>query len=160
MQLHYPDEMKYIFLLSLITMLQLVSCSQKDEIKDTSPLQASDSVAVVKTESTTTMSFEAYTYDFGKVKQGEIVKKTFIFKNTGSNPLVISNASASCGCTVPNWPKQPIAPGANGNIDVQFNSTGKSGAQNKTVIITANTVPNTTTLILKGVVESPVGGKI
>jgi hypothetical protein len=96
---------------------------------------------------------EDSTYDFGKVKDGEIVEKSFAFKNTGDGPLVIGNISASCGCTTPEWPKEPIAPGAESNIMVRFNTTGKPGPQNKTVTITANTEPSVIELHVKGIVE-------
>src|SRR5690606_3822519 len=80
-------------------------------------------------------------YDFGKVKEGEIVEKTFAFQNTGKSPLLISNITASCGCTTPEWPKEPIPPGGESTIVVRFNSTGKPGQQSKAVTITANTEP-------------------
>jgi hypothetical protein len=95
---------------------------------------------------------EQSTYDFGSVKDGDVVEKSFAFANTGEGPLVISNISASCGCTTPEWPKEPIAPGEESNITVRFNTTGKPGQQNKTVTITANTEPSTIELHLKGVV--------
>ena len=93
--------------------------------------------------------------DFGDISQGESVKKRFEFKNVGNSDLIISNASGSCGCTVPSWPRQPIRPGQKGVIDVEFNSEGKSGRQHKTVTLIANTVPNKKTLALKGNVIAP-----
>ena len=92
------------------------------------------------------MSFEKYSHDFGKVKEGEKVSYVFKFKNTGANDLVISDARGSCGCTVPQWPKEPIKPGAISEIKVEYDSKGKSGVQKKTVSITANTNPGITTL--------------
>jgi len=92
-------------------------------------------------------------YDFGKVKEGEIVEKTFAFQNTGKSPLLISNITASCGCTTPEWPKEPIPPGGESTIVVRFNSTGKPGQQSKAVTITANTEPPVIELFIKGVVE-------
>lgn len=102
---------------------------------------------------TTKINFTETIYNFGTIKQGEIVKYSFSFKNDGEKPLLISSAQASCGCTVPNYPKEPIAPGETGVIDVQFNSTGKLGMQNKSINITANTDPAITTLLLKGTVK-------
>ena len=98
------------------------------------------------------MTFAETEYDFGSVATGAVVKHTFEFTNTGKTPLLIDNAQASCGCTVPQWPKEPVAPGAKGKIDVEFNSAGKMGVQNKTVTITANTQPNTTVVTIKGTV--------
>lgn len=101
-------------------------------------------------------TFETEVHDFGKVVQGEKVAYSFKFKNTGNADLIITSAKGSCGCTVPEWPKDPVAPGAEGMIDVVFNSDGKSGQQNKKVTIVANTVPNTKVLAINGMVEVPV----
>ncbi|MBF25998.1 MAG: hypothetical protein CMP49_05760 [Flavobacteriales bacterium] len=92
-------------------------------------------------------------WDFGTIQQGESPKFTFKFINNGNEPMIISNAKGSCGCTVPQWPKEPIAPGAEGEISVQFNSKGKKGSQNKTVTLTANTTPPTTKLRVTGQIE-------
>lgn len=97
-------------------------------------------------------SFQETEYDFGTVKEGDIVNHTYNFTNTGEEPLVIKNAIASCGCTVPSWPKEPIAPGETGKIEVKFDSKGKPNQQTKTITITANTDPTVTRLKLKGMV--------
>jgi hypothetical protein len=95
------------------------------------------------------MTFAEMEHDFGDIKPGAVVKHTFTFKNTGKSPLIISNASATCGCTVPEWPKEPVAPGAEGKIDVQFDSHGKSGQVSKTITIEANTQPSTNQIAIK-----------
>lgn len=97
--------------------------------------------------------FTESVWDFGNIKSGEVVDHIFTFKNVGTEPLIISNAKGSCGCTAPAWPKEPIAPGESGEIKVVFNSRGKSNKQNKTVTITANTTPNQTRLRVTGNVE-------
>jgi len=102
---------------------------------------------------TTTMTFEQTDYDFGSVKEGEKVQHTYKFKNTGSEPLIISGAKGSCGCTVPKWPSEPIPPGGTGVIDVQFDSKGKPGKQTKRVTVNANTIPAQTFLNISGNVE-------
>ena len=99
------------------------------------------------------MTFNNAEFDFGNVKEGEKVEHTFKFKNTGKEPLVISNAKGGCGCTVPSWPREPIAPGKSSEIKVVFNSQGKAGKRNQAVTITANTEPATTTIRLVGEVE-------
>ena len=71
--------------------------------------------------------------------------------------LIISSAQGSCGCTVPEWPKEPIKPGEEGKIAVTFNSSGKQGKQNKTITLVANTIPNTKVIALKGDVLVPKG---
>ncbi|MCB0380108.1 MAG: DUF1573 domain-containing protein [Flavobacteriales bacterium] len=95
--------------------------------------------------------------DFGTITQGEVVSTNFKFKNVGKSDLIISSAQGSCGCTVPEWPKEPIKPGEEGKIAVTFNSTGKQGKQNKTITLVANTIPNTKVIALKGDVLVPKG---
>lgn len=87
-------------------------------------------------------------FDFGTLEEGEKVEHVFKFENTSDNPLTISNARGSCGCTVPEWPREPIAPGESGEIKVKFDSKGKKGKQSKTVTITANTIPGNTILTI------------
>lgn len=93
--------------------------------------------------------FATEEHDFGKLGQGEKVSYTFKFKNTGKADLVISDAKASCGCTVADYPKVPIKPGAESAIVVTFNTEGKKGIQNKSVTLVANTQPNTKVLTIK-----------
>ena len=94
------------------------------------------------------IEFKVTNYDFGAIVQGEKVSYVFKFKNTGKKDLVISGASATCGCTVPKYGKEPIAPGKEGELEVVFDSTGKSGSQRKVVTVLANTQPNTTELTI------------
>lgn len=114
--------------------------------------------APVNTGPTTVMSFNEEVYDFGTVTDGEKVEHTFKFTNTGKEPLIISNAKGSCGCTVPKWPKAPIAPGATSEIVVQFDSKNKVGKRNQQVTITANTEPANTIIRLTGEVLAANGG--
>lgn len=100
--------------------------------------------------------FDADTFSFGKITQGEKVNHTFKFKNVGKSDLVISAANGSCGCTVPEYPKKPIAPSEEAEINVIFNSEGKSGLQNRSVTLVANTFPNTHVIYLKGEVIEPL----
>ena len=99
---------------------------------------------------TTVMSFDATEFDFGVVDEGEKVSHTYSFKNTGDEPLILSNAKGSCGCTVPKWPKEPIPPGEDGEIIVEFNSKNKKGKRNQKVTITSNTNPPQSFIYLKG----------
>jgi hypothetical protein len=78
------------------------------------------------------------TFDFGNLSDQKNAEHIFVFKNVGKTPLIISNASASCGCTVPEFPKEPIMPGKTGQIKVTFNTAGKSGPFQKTVYIMSN----------------------
>ncbi len=88
------------------------------------------------------ITFAEKTFDFGDIHQGKVVSHSFDFTNTGQKPVIIDNASSSCGCTVPSYPREPVPPGGKGRIDVQFNSTGKAGMVSKTVLVRANTQPN------------------
>ncbi|MCP4441812.1 MAG: DUF1573 domain-containing protein [Aureispira sp.] len=97
--------------------------------------------------------FEEQSFDFGAIAEGEQVEHLFKFKNVGKSPLIINHAQGSCGCTIPEWPREPIAPGAEGEIKVKFNSKDKSGHQEKLVTLTANTYPNKTELRIIGNVE-------
>ncbi|CAM1333690.1 DUF1573 domain-containing protein [Tenacibaculum aestuariivivum] len=85
------------------------------------------------------ISFDKEEHDFGTVNEGDVVKTSFIVTNTGKTDLVITNARASCGCTVPEWPKEPIAPGKSGKIQVSFNTSGKPNKQSKSITLTTNT---------------------
>ena len=109
--------------------------------------------AAEPTGPTTVMTFDATEFDFGTVDEGEKVSHTYSFKNTGDEPLILSNAKGSCGCTVPKWPKEPIPPGEDGTIIVEFNSKNKKGKRNQKVTITANTNPPQTFIYLKGEVN-------
>ena len=101
------------------------------------------------------LKFDIETYDFGTIKQGDKVTHDFDFVNTGKEHLVISQATGSCGCTVPQWPKEPVTKGSKSTIHVEFNSTGKMGMQDKTVTITSNSKSGQKILHLKGNVEAP-----
>ncbi len=101
------------------------------------------------------IKFDVETYDFGTIKQGDKVTYDFAFTNTGKEPLIITNAQGSCGCTVPQWTKEPIAKATKGTIHVEFNSAGKMGMQDKTVTISSNAKNAQVVLHLKGNVEAP-----
>jgi hypothetical protein len=105
------------------------------------------------------IKFEVESFDFGTIKQGDKVTYDFNFVNSGKEPLIISNATGTCGCTVPQWPKEPIAKGGKGTIHVEFNSAGKIGMQDKTVTISSNAKSSQVVLHLKGNVEATTPAK-
>jgi hypothetical protein len=82
--------------------------------------------------------FEKMVMDFGEIQQGQVVNATFTYKNTGKVPLILSNVKTTCGCTVPNWSKEPLAPGQSTQLAATFNTNGKMGQQNKVIAITSN----------------------
>lgn len=100
------------------------------------------------------LELTADTYDFGQVKEGTKVEHEFRFKNTGGSPLIISNVQASCGCTTPEYSKNPIAPGEEGLVKVVFNSAGQMGKQHKVVTVTSNALSKNTLLHLRGEVTN------
>ncbi len=118
---------------------------------------AAGAATPVPTGPLTTMKFDEETYDWGKVMDGETMTHVFKFKNTGKEPLIISDAKGSCGCTVPVWPKDAIAPGKSGEIKVVFDSKGKGAPggkdDSKKVTIKANTDPAETYLTIKGKID-------
>jgi len=97
-------------------------------------------VKVVENWPKTEIAFIEDHFDFGEITTGDIVSHSYEFENTGKKPLIIAKALTSCGCTVPNYPKQPIAPGAKGKILVEFDSKNKVGLQEKNILIYANTL--------------------
>lgn len=115
--------------------VRLKEGNQKKQIADTTSVQIIDT-----------------TYNFGKVKEGDLVEFSYRFKNIGSKPLVIDQASASCGCTVPEKPEHPIAQGEMGFIKVKFNSQGRPGEAHKSITVVSNARPEFPTLYLKGTV--------
>jgi hypothetical protein len=102
-----------------------------------------------------TMQFEQSHFAFGVLTQGQRVSHTYVFKNTGKVPLVISNVLVTCGCTVPEWPKEPIQKGETGNIRIFFNTAGKQGNQNKNITILANTKHGRETLVFSANIITP-----
>lgn len=150
---------KFILFAVLATAM-MWSCSSPNEGKEEaiSPEvvnnNASADPSAAPTGGLPVFEFESDNHEFGVITEGEKVSYTFKFKNTGNAPLVISNASASCGCTVPEYTKTPVAPGEEGEVNVTFDSSGKSGMTTKSVTLIANTEPNTKVLKISADIQS------
>lgn len=148
--------MKKIFVLALVA-VSFAACqnSAKNtaDSHSTVTTESSNVQAVVAAGEEAVMSFEDENYDFGKIRQGEKVSYSYKVKNVGKSPLIILNATATCGCTVPEVPKGPIKPGEEGEIKVVFDSNGKSGMQDKVITVTSNAQPNIASLHLTGEVK-------
>ena len=153
--------MKNLFLsiLAIVT-LTLVSCGGTETKKaatgeaapTASAAQASASKAI---SNAPVMSFDKGIHDFGVIQEGSLVETVFTFTNTGKSDLIIQDARGSCGCTVPEYPKNlPIAPGATGEIRVLFDSSNKPNLQQKTVTITTNTDTGRETIRIKAMVTA------
>jgi hypothetical protein len=135
-----------------------ISCHSESEDKGitadlvNSPLTADQSAEKVLMPK---IKMDEESFDFGEIQQGESVTHDFVLKNIGDANLIISAAKGSCGCTVPKWPKEPIAETEEATIKVTFNSAGKSGKQNKTVTLVTNAIPNTKVITITGNVIVP-----
>lgn len=142
---------KGLLLLAAVVAMAFTSCkdnaAEKVKAENVEEAAERDAQAVVYPE----ISFEETEHDFGTIDQGTAVEHTFKFTNTGEAPLVITNATSSCGCTVPTWTKEPIAPGETGEMLVKFNGSGQNQVT-KTVTITANTEAGTEQLKIKAFV--------
>lgn len=142
---------KGLLLLAAVVAMAFTSCkdnaAEKVKAENVEEAAERDAQAVVYPE----ITFEETEHDFGTIDQGTAVEHTFKFTNTGDAPLVITNATSSCGCTVPTWTKEPIAPGESGEMLVKFNGSGQNQVT-KTVNITANTEAGTEQLKIKAFV--------
>lgn len=107
----------------------------------------------VDTSQLAAIEFEEPEFDFGEVKEGATVEHEFVFTNTGRKPLLIYDARSSCGCTVPEWSKDPIPPGGGGVIKAKFDTKEKTGKQKKVILITTNAFPKESKVTLKGYVR-------
>ncbi|NQW36258.1 MAG: DUF1573 domain-containing protein [Flavobacteriales bacterium] len=132
--------MKKYSILFLISIIFLASCKENvaSKIKSDNLVKAQERDLKLDTE-VPVMSFDKKDFDFGTINENDVVETVFNFTNTGKTDLIITNASATCGCTIPEWPKEPIKPGGVGTIKVKFNSRGKKNKQNKTVTLSTNT---------------------
>ncbi len=148
--------MKRIAVLISITVLVLAfqSCKSNaaSKIKDEDAVAAKQKIKE-SAEKLPVITFENDVFDFGTVNEGDVVEATFKFKNTGKGDLIITKAKASCGCTVPQWPKNtPIKPGEEGEITAKFKTLHKRNNQTKTITLTTNTANGKEVIKLKGFV--------
>lgn len=143
----------YAYSLSIV--LAAISCGEKSN-EESAVTQAPPAIVQQEPLKQTSIVFDEPEHEFGDVKEGDFAKYEFVFKNTGSEPLYVRDAKASCGCTTPEWTKDTIAPGGEGKILVQFNSQGRPGDFNKSVTVLANTDPEATVITIKGhVIAAP-----
>ena len=147
--------MKKYFILSLSALaLTFTACGENTEKKE-APATAVEASSAKAVSNAPVMTFDKTIHDFGTIQEGERVETLFTFTNTGKSDLVIVDARGSCGCTVPEYPKNtPIAPGATGQIRVSFDSSNKPNLQQKTVTISANTDSGRETIRIKAMVQA------
>ncbi len=129
--------------------------SQQNKPTTAAPLKTEVKIAPAQSNGAMAeMKFEIEQHDFGTIPEGPEAKFDFEFTNIGKEPLVLSDVHASCGCTTPVWPKEPIAPGAKSKITAVYNTKGRGGNFSKSIIIKSNSKNGDKILIIKGVVES------
>lgn len=147
---------KSILVVAILSAFIFTSCKDNaaDKVNEENVAAAADREA--KAGEYPVMTFEETVHDFGTIDQGTNVEHVFKFTNTGNAPLVIVDAKSSCGCTVPQYTKEPVAPGETGEMLVKFNGSGKNQIS-KTVTITANTESGKETINIKAFVNAPEG---
>ncbi len=150
--------MKNLLLLVPVALL-IVSCGgqasereQNTAVAESSVADNSEQLAEVN-ENAPVVAVAEDTHDFGQANEGDKVTHVFEFTNEGQTPLIISSVQASCGCTTPDYPKQPIKPGESSKIEVVFNTSNQPGMQHKVITMISNANPNQTIFHLKGEVK-------
>jgi hypothetical protein len=144
-----------LYFLIFFTGLGFMACNNKGKRPSGSENNSSSASTmnvdpIADTTNYTTIQWLDSVQNFGKVTDGEKVQISFHFKNTGTKPLIITNVSAGCGCTVPVKPEAPIPPGQEGVIKAEFNSEGRVGQASKNVTVTCNTIIQNYTLLFEG----------
>jgi len=144
--------MNNILKLSLMAFaaVSFVACGNTNSQKEAGASDSTGTTAVTNAADTGKIVFEENAYDFGTVKEGAIVEHTYSFVNEGKAPIILSQVSASCGCTTPSFTQTPVLPGKKGEIKVSFDSNGQVGKQQKIVTVVSNATPGVTTVQLKG----------
>lgn len=144
---------KYSFLGIVLLSLAFVACKDKATAKiDATNLETAKERDAKISLGSAIIAFDKTEYDFGIINEGDVVDGAFTVSNKGKTDLIITDASASCGCTVPEWPKDAIKPGDSAIVKFSFNSRGKTGKQSKTITLKTNTENVTETLRIAGTV--------
>lgn len=149
---------KLVILLILTMPLMHLSCKQSSDNQNLLPSDIVKNPNTASGDADTDLpiiTFENDFYDFGKIIMGEKVSYSFKFTNTGKTDLIISRVTSSCGCTIGDFPKQPVKPGETNKVEVKFDSENRRGFQNKTVSVLSNAQPSTATLRIKAQVVLP-----
>ncbi len=150
--------MKKSIAIMAIASLVLASCKENNALTIDEATAKKAELAHAESGKVPVAKFDTMDHDFGTINAGDKVQYTYKVTNVGTADLVISNAKASCGCTIPSYTKDPIKPGQGGEVSVEFNSAGKSGNVQKTVTLTLNTETGTETLNFKANVVNTASG--
>lgn len=146
---------KYLLPIFFVALGLMLACKEKSGGNLSTDLVTSPKSATESSNKQAAIKFDKEEHDFGTLLQGEVVTYSFHFTNTGNMPLIISEVGSSCGCTVGDYPHEPIAPGKTGDIKVTYNSAGHHGFQSRFLTVMSNTNPAKTTLRIKGTVQTP-----
>ena len=141
-----------------IATLMLTACKENASLKIDDATAKKAEMVHAEAGKMPVLKFDAVDHDFGTINEGDKVEYVYTFTNAGVSDLVLSNVKASCGCTVPSYTQTPVKPGEKGEIKVTFDSSGKTGAQQKTVTVTSNTESGTDMLNFKANVTPKAGG--
>jgi len=150
--------MKKLFFINM-TVLLLANACRNAETRDVAMINADRGfIASLDTANYTTVEWLDSLQNFGAIQEGDSIKVSFTFKNTGTAPLFLSNARTSCGCTVVSFPKEAILPGHTENLVARFNSKFHPGYTHKTIVVKSNTKNNINhTLVIEGTVIKKIG---
>lgn len=148
-------QMKKIILAFCVAVVA-TSCSPKNDSSSSSDTFTDTAGNQISAADAPVISFEKEIYDFGIITDGDTASYEFKFTNTGKTPLIIANATATCGCTEPIYPTTPVKPGETGVVKVAFNSAGKVGVQDKVITLTSNANPNINSIHMVGEVKAKV----
>jgi hypothetical protein len=148
---------KTLRLVAVSMLLMNTSCNDSGSSKITDEDIKAFETEVANASKLPKISLDKIEHDFGTITAGDVVSTEFMITNTGESDLIISNASATCGCTVPDYPKQPIAPGDSAPVKVSFDSSGKAGQQTKTVTLITNTETGKELFSIKADVQQKSG---
>ncbi len=147
--------MKYNFLILFILTISFIGCKKNNTISSDIVNNPASLENNKVSASNAIIKFETTEHDFGDIMEGEKVSYSFKFNNVGKNDLVITSVSTTCGCTVTDFPKDPLKPGESGTIEVTFNSSGRSGKQVKVITVATNANPSMSQLTIKANVKKP-----
>jgi len=147
--------MKRLFVTLILALCFFSACNIEKKDNLSTDLITNPKSATQTSNKEAVITFDKTEHNFGTILQGEVVTASFHFTNTGSAPLLISNVQTSCGCTVGEYPREPIAPGKDGVIKATYDSKGHQGFQSRSLSVVSNTNPNQTALRLKATVQTP-----
>ena len=147
--------MKHLFPIVLLALGMMTSCGGNKSDKLSTELVNNPKSAEQPSGKEAVITFDKTEHEFGRILQGEVVTYSFHFTNTGNAPLLITNVNTSCGCTVGDFPREPIKPGQDGFIKATYDSKGHHGFQSRALTVLANTNPSATTLRFKADVMTP-----